>query len=185
METSVGGIVESSLILASLYRVFRCAVAVPAFSAWTGQAGVSYFLPAMLGTMGITATTTVLDINLGIGIASGIASCVGASLMDRFGRRKMLFSCCISLAVMWVGMVACTGTFYSTKSDDAAEASVVFVFLVGIAFSFAYTPLQQLYPVECLRFEQRAKGIAVASMLQSAASLVNLLATPVALERIA
>lgn len=170
---------------ASLYRVILCAVAVPVFSQWTGQAGVSYFLPAMLGTMGITSSATVLDINLGISLASGIASCVGASYLDRFGRRKMLISCCLVLVIMWAGMIACTGTFYHNNNSSAAQASVAFVFLVGIAFSFAYTPLQQLYPVECLKFEQRAKGIALVSMLQSAASLYNLFATPVALERIA
>lgn len=170
---------------ASLYRVILCAVAVPMFSQWTGQAGVSYFLPAMLGTMGITSSTTVLDINLGIALASGIAACIGASFMDRFGRRKMLISCCISLVVMWAGMLACTGTFYNDSSNQAtARASVAFVFLIGISFSFAYTPLQQLYPVECLTFEQRGKGIAFTTMTTNAAALVNLFATPIALEHI-
>lgn len=150
---------------ASLYCVILCAVAVPVFSQWTGQGGVSYFLPAMLGTMGITSSTTILDINVGIALASGISACIGASYLDRFGRRKMLISCCLVLVIMWAGMIACTGTFYHTKDTSAAQASVAFVFLVGIAFSFAYTPLQQLYPVECLRFEQRAKGIALVSML--------------------
>ena len=170
---------------ASLYRVLLCAVAVPMFSQWTGQGGVSYFLPAMLSTMGITASTTVLDINLGISLASGIAACTGASFMDRFGRRRMLISCCIVLTFMWAGMLACTGTFYKDGNVAAARASVAFVFLIGISFSFAYTPLQQLYPVECLKFEQRAKGIAFASMATNAAALLNLFATPVALERIA
>ncbi|KIM96541.1 hypothetical protein OIDMADRAFT_132176, partial [Oidiodendron maius Zn] len=56
------------------------------------------------------------------------------------------------------------------------------VFLIGICFSFAYTPLQQLYPVECLKFEQRAKGVVFATMATNAAALINLFATPVALE---
>lgn len=169
----------------SLYRVLLCAVPVPVFSQWTGQGGVSYFLPAMLSTMGITASTTVLDINLGISLASGIVACTGASYMDRFGRRKMLIFCCLMLTFMWAGMLACTGTFYKSGSLSAARASVAFVFLIGISFSFAYTPLQQLYPVECLKFEQRAKGVAFASMATNAAALLNLFATPVALERIA
>jgi MFS family permease len=138
-----------------------CAVPVPMFSQWSGQGGVSYFLPAMLSTMNITAPTTILDINLGIALASSIAACTGASFMDRFGRRKMLISCCLVLTVMWAGMLACTGTLYKTNSLPAAWASVAFVFLIGISFSFAYTPLQQLYRVECLRFEQRAKGISI------------------------
>jgi MFS family permease len=170
---------------ASCYRVLLCAAAVPAFSQWTGQAGVSYFLPAMLTTMGITDPDVVLDLNLGIVLASGIAACVGASVMDRFGRRKMLISCCAALTLMWVGMIACTSSFYAHGNQAAAKASVTFVFLIGVVFSFSYTPLQLLYPAETLSFEQRAKGLAFASMMTNAFALVNLFATPIALQKIA
>ncbi|KAE9378678.1 general substrate transporter [Stipitochalara longipes BDJ] len=170
---------------ASLYRVLLCACAVPAFSQWTGQGGVSYFLPAMLTTMSITSTDVVLDINLGIAIASGISAAVGASFMDRFGRRKMLISCCAVLTLTWVGMIACTSSFYSHGNTAAAKASVAFIFLIGIVFSFAYTPLQQLYPAETLSFEQRAKGLAFAAMCTNATALVNLFATPITLQKIA
>lgn len=105
--------------------------------------------------------------------------------MDRFGRRKMLISCCALLAFTWVGMIACTRSFYSHGNQDAAKALVAFIFLIGIVFSFAYTPLQQLYPAETLSFQQRAKGLAFAAMCTNAAALVNLFATPIALEKIA
>jgi sugar porter (SP) family MFS transporter len=169
---------------ASLYRAILCAVAVSAFSQWTGQNGVSYFLPAMLATTGIKDSATVLDINLGITIACGAAACIGASLMDRFGRRKMLITCCIALALLWGGMIGGTGAYYIQGNAAAANASVVFVFLIGIVFSAAYTPLQALYPVEVLGFEQRAKGMALQNMAGNAAGLVNQFALPVALERI-
>lgn len=169
---------------ASLYRVFVCACSVIAFSQWTGQAGVSYFLPAMLTTMGITAATSVMDINIGIVVASGIAATIGASVMDRFGRRRMLISCCAALSVVWVGMLVCTREYSINKSLGAAKGSLALIFIIGIVFSFAYTPLQQLYPVECLAYEQRAKGIAFAGMMANAASLVNLFATPIALQDI-
>lgn len=168
----------------SLYRVILCATAVPALSQWTGQSGISYFLPAMLGTLGITTTSSVLDLNLGIVIASGIAAVFGAVLMDRFGRRNMLIWCCAVMAVMWAGMVACLASYNNQGNSASAKGSLAFVFLIGVVFSFSYTPLQQLYPVECLKYEQRAKGIAFATMGASATSLVNLFATPIALEKI-
>jgi MFS family permease len=125
----------------------------------------------MLTTMGITSTDVVLDINLGIAIASGISAAVGASFIDRFGRRKMLISCCTVLTLTWVGMIAYTSSFYSHGNTAAAKASVAFIFLIGIVFSFAYTPLQQLYPAETLSFEQRAKGLAFAAMCTNATAL--------------
>jgi hypothetical protein len=53
----------------------------------------------MLTTMGVTSTDVVLDMNLGIAIASGNSAAVGAIFMDRFGRRKMPISCCAVLAL--------------------------------------------------------------------------------------
>lgn len=169
---------------AAIYRAILCAVAVSAFSQWTGQSGVSYFLPGMLATAGIRDSTTVLNINLGISIASGGAACFGASLMDRFGRRKMLISCCASLVVLWIGMIVGTSVYNKNDDTSAAEASIAFVFLIGIVFSFAYTPLQALYPVECLSYEQRAKGMALQNMAGNAAGLVNQFAFPIALDEI-
>ncbi|ETI26117.1 hypothetical protein G647_02894 [Cladophialophora carrionii CBS 160.54] len=169
---------------ASLYRVLLCAVAISAFSQWTGQAGVSYFLPGMLSTSGITDTTTILDINLGTTLSSGIAAVSGASLMDRFGRRKVLIPCCATLTGIWAIMAACTGVYYQDDNAAAAKASVAFIFLIGMVFSFAYTPLQALYPVETLSYEQRAKGMALQNIAGNAAGLVNMFAIPVALQQI-
>ncbi|KAF4961110.1 hypothetical protein FSARC_10274 [Fusarium sarcochroum] len=169
---------------AAMYRALLCAVAVSAFSQWTGQSGVTYFLPAMLATTGITDSTTVLNINLGITIASGVAACTGASCMDRFGRRKMLISCCAGLTLLWAAMTGGTSAYYTSNNTAAANASITFVFLISIVFSAAYTPLQALYPVEVLSYEQRAKGMALQNMAGNAAGLVNQFALPIALGKI-
>lgn len=146
---------------AAIYRAILCAVAVSFLSQLTGQSGVSYFLPAMLKTSGITDPATVLDINLGITLASAVAAWIGASQMDRFGRRKMLITCCAVLSLLWAGMVGGTGGYHIYGSLPAAAVSITFIFLIGITFSAAYTPLQALYPVEVLAFDQRAKGMAL------------------------
>ncbi|CAK7214955.1 hypothetical protein SCUCBS95973_002312 [Sporothrix curviconia] len=169
---------------AALYRVLLCATAVPMFAQWTGQGTVSYFLPAVLSTSGITTTQSVLDINIGLAVVSGVAAILGGSLLDRFGRRKLLIGCCGCLTLAWVGMIVCTYEYTATGGLASANASVFFIFLVAVVFAFAYTPLQQLYAVECLDYEQRAKGIAFVTMMISAASLVNLFASPIALEKI-
>jgi MFS family permease len=106
----------------------------------------------MLTTMGVTSTDVVLDMNLGIAIASGNSAAVGASFMDRFGRRKMPISCCAVLALTWEGMIACASSFYAHGNTSAAKASVAFGFLIGGMCSIACAPLQQLYPAETLSF---------------------------------
>ncbi|OIW25688.1 general substrate transporter [Coniochaeta ligniaria NRRL 30616] len=169
---------------AAVYRSILCAVAVSAFSQLTGQSGVSYFLPAMLATSGIADPSTILDINLGITLACSAAACLGATQMDRFGRRKMLIGCCLILALLWAGMLGGTGAYHVYGSAPAADVSIAFIFLIGIVFSAAYTPLQALYPVEVLAYDQRAKGMALQNMAGNAAGLINQFALPVALQRI-
>ncbi|KAH8769670.1 hypothetical protein F5882DRAFT_465762 [Hyaloscypha sp. PMI_1271] len=93
----------------------------------------------MLKITGITSTDVILGINLGTAIASGIPTAVGASFMDRFGRR----------------MVLCASSLSPHGNTPAAKASEALIFLVSGMFSIAYTPLQQIYPAEILSFEQR------------------------------
>lgn len=169
---------------ASLYRVLLCAVGISVLSQWTGQASVSYFLPGMLTTIGIDDTTTVFNINLGITLASGASAVFGASLMDRLGRRAIMLSCCVTLTATWAIMAACAGVYIEDSNAVAAKASIAFIFVIGMTFSFAYTPLQAMYPVEVLSYEQRAKGMALQNMAGNAAALVNMFAIPVALEKI-
>lgn len=136
--------------------------------------------------MGITNVDTILNINLGIAICSGAAAVTGASFMDRFGRRKILISVCATLAAIWALMTACTGVYFrdNETNTEAAGAAVAFIFLIGIVFSFGYTPLQAMYPVETLSYEQRAKGMAFQNIAGNAAGLVNMFVIPVALKEI-
>lgn len=55
------------------------------------------------------------------------------------------------------------------------------IYLFGFTFSVAFTPFQALYPVECLDFETRAKGMAVYNFWVNIASFFNQYATPVGL----
>ena len=51
-------------------------------------------------------------------------------------------------------------------------------------YSFGYTPLQALYPAECISFENRAKGVALQTLLGGALALINTFAMPIALDAI-
>ncbi len=80
-------------------------------------------------------------------------------------------------------MYSSTRSFYTNVNTAAVKASVIFIFLIGTVFTFAYTPLQLLYPAETLSFQQRAKGLAIAGIYTNAAALVNLFVTPIAMQK--
>lgn len=115
----------------------------------------------MLEQAGIKNVNTQLMLQGVIAVISFIGALIGSTLVDRVGRRRMLFttSC---LFVMWFAIVAAlSAQFAGTTNVAASNATVAMIYLFGFTFSIGFTPFQALYPVECLSFETRAKGMAV------------------------
>lgn len=53
-----------------------------------------------------------------------------------------------------------------------------------VFYSFGWTPLQALYPTECLPFEVRAKGLALVGWATNVVSLINTFGLPSALAKL-
>ncbi|KAK2685310.1 hypothetical protein QWA68_016102 [Fusarium oxysporum] len=151
----------------------------------SGNAVVSYYLPAMLATTGMTQSDKILNINLGYTAVSAVASYVGASLIEKTGRRPTIIWTLVACAVCFAGISAGAGTYASTKSTASASAGIAFIFLFGFCYNFGTTPLQALYLVECLAYEQRGKGLAFVFAFVHALAFVNQFCFPIALQNIA
>jgi len=90
---------------------------------WSGNAAISYFLPVMLQQVGITNVDTQLKLNGVIAVISFIGAMIGSALVDRVGRRKMLFgaSC---LFVVWFVLVAALSAHYNGSGDKHGSNAV-------------------------------------------------------------
>lgn len=124
----------------------------------------------MLAQAGIDDVNTQLMLQGVIAVTSFIGALIGSSLVDRVGRRKMLFttSC---LFAMWFAILAGLSAKYAGSDNVAASnATVAIIYLFGFTFAIGFTPFQALYPVECLSFETRAKGMAVYNLYVSRTS---------------
>jgi len=156
-------------------------IAMAFFGQWSGNAAVSYFLPVMLQQAGITNTNTQLMLNGLISTISFIGAVIGSTLVDTVGRRRMLFgaSC---LFVMWFVLIAAlSATFDGSTNKAGSNATIAMIYFFGFTFSIAFTPFQALYPVECLNFETRAKGMAVYGFFVGVAGFFNQYVTPIGL----
>ncbi|KAH9209366.1 sugar transporter [Leptodontidium sp. 2 PMI_412] len=110
----------------------------------------------MLENAGITSQSRKLFLN---GIDTPlcfVASVTGTMFLDKAGRRPLL---------IWR---------IHTHLDNsyAANSSIAFIYIFGIIFSFAWTPLSPMYVVECLHTNTRAKGKALAQLFTACASVV-------------
>ncbi|KAJ2927900.1 hypothetical protein H1R20_g9211, partial [Candolleomyces eurysporus] len=165
------------------YRTFMMLL-MGFFGQWSGN-GLGYFLPILFGAAGANSQNQRLTLNFANTIVSASGALIGTSLTDRVGRRKMWFwgtlACSGTLAIV----TGCTAKWGSTGANPAgANAAIAFIFIFGFVYSIAYTPLQALYPAECLHYNTRAKGMATYALAVSCASFVNSYTGPIALERI-
>lgn len=89
---------------------------------------------------------------------------IGCMFVDSIGRRPMLLWVNIGCALTWIGVTAAAGVQASNGSAASSAGTVAMIYLFQVIYSFGWTPLQALYPVEVLSFEMRAKGMAFSNM---------------------
>lgn len=93
-----------------------------------------------------------------------IISGIGSLFVDKIGRRPMLFWVNVGCCICWIGVSAAAGIQDKTGSKASSVATVAMIYIFQAVYSFGWTPLQALYPVEVLSFEMRAKGMAFSSL---------------------
>ncbi|KIW52288.1 hypothetical protein PV05_07937 [Exophiala xenobiotica] len=182
---------RSSLIRVSVACWFS------AFSQWCGNGVLSYFMSAVLDTAGVNGSIGKANVQLGYSVEQFIFAVIGAHFVEKIGRRRMMLAGFFGVSVVWVCMTASAGTLAQSlvsgsvddsdavfTNENAGNAVLAFIFIFGAVYSFNITPLQALYPVECISFEIRAKGMAFQSFFVNAAGLLNQFAWPIAIKEI-
>ncbi|KFY46206.1 hypothetical protein V494_00558 [Pseudogymnoascus sp. VKM F-4513 (FW-928)] len=168
---------------ASRYRLMtNCLTAL--FGQWAGNGVVSYFLSGVLDTAGVKDHITQANLFVAMNAVQIIISGIGSLFVDKIGRRPMLFWVNIGCCICWIGVSAAAGVQASTGSKASSAATVAMIYIFQAVYSFGWTPLQALYPVEVLSFEMRAKGMAFSSLFVNIGTLINQFGFPVALEQI-
>lgn len=169
----------------SARRRLICVIGMACFGQISGNSLSSYYLAPMLHQAGITNQHTILALNGINPVLSLMGAVLGARMTDVIGRRPLLLysivfaSCCFAII---------TGTsklsLENPDNHSAANATVAFIFIFGIVFSFGWTPLQSMYIAETLPTATRAKGTAIGNFASAAASTVIQYSSGPAFEKI-
>ena len=141
------------------------------FGQWSGNNVVSYFMPQMIKEAGIDNTDTQLLLNAINPIFSMIAAIVGASMLDKLGRRVMMMYSLAGSLFFYVLLTAFSAE--SANNRNLAYGVIVSIYLFGICFAWGFTPLQTLYSVECLENRTRAKGSGLNFLFLNIAMVIN------------
>lgn len=167
---------------AARYRL-AMVIGMAFFGQWSGNNVVSYFMPEMFKTAGITNTDTQLLLNAINPIFSMIGAVYGASLLDKLGRRKMMLAALAAALFFYILLTAFTAN--AGANPNMGYGVIVAIYCFGICFSWGFTPLQTLYSVECLENRTRAKGSGLNFLFLNVAMVVNTYGISVGIEAIA
>jgi MFS family permease len=147
----------------------------------------------MLKGAGVNSRKKQLTYNGAQNVVSFGGAIFGAVYTDKWGRRpQLMVSLCIVI-IFFAIITALNATNladnpdktpgagrYIAKNPKQAEAIIAMIFLFGFVFSSGFTPLQALYPVECLRYESRAKGMGMYNFFVNIAGFYNTFVTEIA-----
>jgi len=172
-------------------------LAMAFFGQWSGNGPVSYYYPTILRGAGIDDSHKRLLFNGMQNVVSFAGAIFGAVYTDKWGRRPQLLVSTACLVIIFSVVAALVATNLvkdengelimdektntpAIKRQGQAKAVIAMFFIFGFIYSTGYTPLQQLYPVECLRYESRAKGMAFYNFWVNIANFYNTFVTGIA-----
>ncbi|KAL4875424.1 general substrate transporter [Aspergillus karnatakaensis] len=158
------------------------------FGQWSGNGPVSYYYPQMLSGAGISSNNTQLLLQGLQNVVQFSGAVFGALITDRVGRRVQLLTSTSIMVLLFViitslnatNVVENDGGHVVAKSGVTARAQIAMIFIFGFVYSAGWTPNQAMYPVECLRYESRAKGMGMNNFFINIASFYNTFATGIA-----
>ncbi|KAG2733417.1 hypothetical protein G9P44_002942 [Scheffersomyces stipitis] len=156
------------------------------FNQFSGNQVITYYMTTLFLTLGIkNATTRLLLTGINSILCYIFATC-GGLLIDRLPRRWVLLYANAGFVICFAGLAAAVRAFQADANNHtAASAGIAFMYLfMTIFFSFAFTPLQPIYPAEVMSNDMRGRGMALYFFISNVASFVNLYSAPVAMQNI-
>ncbi|GAA6004784.1 hypothetical protein JCM10207_001013 [Rhodosporidiobolus poonsookiae] len=147
-----------------------------------GVAVFSYYLVPALRLVGVTDPAQQTGINAGMAIWNLILAIVGASLVERLGRRFLWLASTGGMLLSYVCLIGLSAGFANTANSSIGLASVAFMFFCYGFYDIAWTPLAFSYTTEILPYSMRASGMALFTWMQNASLCANQWVNPIALE---
>ncbi|KAM6506967.1 hypothetical protein FALCPG4_018779 [Fusarium falciforme] len=156
--------------------------AVAVFCQVSGNNIITYYLGNVLTTAGITGVETQLGINIGLSVFNLFSAAMGSWLTDRVGRKRGFLWSTGLMTILLIIMSVLTKIYGTEPTFSTSAAQVALIFLFYGAYSFVYTPLAILYPVEVLSYSLRANGLAFFNGVCFSTGFINTFAIPYAME---
>ncbi|KAJ9144531.1 Hexose transporter protein [Pleurostoma richardsiae] len=152
------------------------------FSQCSGNGLVSYYLAAVLTTVGIKNSIDQAYINGGLTIWCFLVSLMSAFFVDRFGRRVLFLFAGVGMLISFSVWTACSAVYAQTESSAAGGAVIAMIFVFYGVAGAAWPGLTVSYTVEILPYNIRAKGLTLCFCFTALSGIFNQYVNPVGLD---
>jgi sugar porter (SP) family MFS transporter len=135
----------------------------------TGTTLVGYYLVVVLSGVGITNARTQSIINGCLTMWNMGWAFWGASVIDKFGRRKMMLSSLTGM--LFCGMLPwtiCNAVYTVDGKQGAGYAVIAFIFIFTAFYASTWNGILTGYTVECMSYDVRPKLICAQNLLVQA-----------------
>lgn len=169
-------------------QVHRFAIAVLSnvFLQASGSSFMQYFFTLVISQAGVTETTTLLYLTVGLSIWQGLSNQSGIFMVTRFGRKAILRKCQKALdpqrkpctnksmlavfasVVLTICFILLTILMYKASATGNASYGIggtVIIFIFQWAACSSWMLLAYSYPPEILTFSQRTRGLSISQAI--------------------
>jgi len=148
-------------------------------SQWSGNALISYYAAIIYEGAGIVSQVQQLGLDAGNKVLSLIVSITCAFLVDKIGRRPLFLAATFGMLIFLMCATITGWSYGKTENKGTGYANIVFVWLHGVSYAFAWSGLLVAYTVEILPFKLRAKGLFIMNLAVQVALTINNYVNPI------
>ncbi|KAK5170694.1 uncharacterized protein LTR77_005284 [Saxophila tyrrhenica] len=131
---------------------------------------------------GVDGTRAGLGLDGGNKVLALIVSITCALLIDKVGRRPLFLAATGGMLLFFMAATIAGSQYSKTGNQGTGIAVIVFFWLHGVAYAFAWSGLLVAYTVEIMPFKLRAKGLVIMNVAIQVALVINNYVNPIPLD---
>lgn len=166
-------------------------ILIQIFQQLTGINAIMYYAPSIFQS--VTSSKGISNLAQGInGIINFLSTFPAIYFVDRMGRRKLLISGALGMAICFATVVGLFGVYSTVGASGevnftnitAGWCAIVFIYLFVVNFAYSWGPIGWILPAEIYPLQHRARAVSITTATNWLGNLLVAQFTPPLLKTI-
>ncbi|KAJ3534178.1 hypothetical protein NM208_g7651 [Fusarium decemcellulare] len=184
IQMNQGNLWRTLMKPAQNFRRFLLTILTNIFYQTNGATFVPYFFTIIIQASGVTETSSLLKVNVGLSAWATLSSISGIFLISKMGRKAVLLFGTAVISLSYATLAILQQRIETTHEKSYAMGAVALCFIFYWATFTSWMLLAYSYPPEILKYSQRARGVGAGQAIGYAFGTAMTYTVPIAIERI-